>query len=325
MEIIFLGTSAGTPTKTRNLTAIAIKKRNYKWWYLVDCGEGTQHQLLKTGLSLLWLKSIFITHVHGDHFYGLAGLLATLSTLGRKDPLKIVSPVGVRVFLETIFNISQEPAFPIEFIDPEEITNTSDDDFDISWIPLEHRIACYGFIFKEHVIAHRLNIAKLKEYGVPSGPLWGKLQKGEYITLDSGEVLNPHDFFMEGDKARVVAIAGDNSKPELFEPYSKELSLLVHEATYTEEAAQKIHEETGHSSALKVAQFAEANGLKNLILTHFSPRYRDDSESTPSIKDIEDEAKASYNGTLSLAKDFNIYTLNRDEQLSCVEPQLSSN
>ncbi len=322
MEIIFLGTSAGTPTKTRNLTAIALKKRNYKWWYLIDCGEGTQHQILKTQLSLLWLKGIFITHIHGDHFYGLAGLLATLSTIGRKEPLKIVSPIGVKIFLETIFDISQRPSFQIEYVDADRIDNISDDDFDINWIPLQHRIPCFGFIFKEHVIAHRLNIAKLKEYGVPSGPIWGALQRGELVTLDTGEILNPHDFYMLGDKARVIAIAGDNSKPEIFKPYSKELSLLVHEATYTDEVAQKIPEDTGHSSALKIAQFAEINGLKNLILTHFSPRYRDDIESSPSIKDIEDEAKASYTGTLSLAKDFNIYTLTKDESLSCIEALL---
>ena len=122
MELIFLGTSSGTPTKSRNVSAVAVKKQNNKRWYLIDCGEGTQHQILRTKLSLLHLSVICITHIHGDHCYGLPGLLASASMDGRKELLTVIAPEGVRLFLNSIIKTTQlELSFKVNFIKPEEI------------------------------------------------------------------------------------------------------------------------------------------------------------------------------------------------------------
>jgi ribonuclease Z len=136
MELLFLGTSSGTPTKERNVSGVAIKKKNTKSWYLVDCGEGTQHQILKTKLSLLHLKAICITHIHGDHCYGLPGILASASMDCRKDTLTIIAPKGIKLFLNNVFETTQlELSFDIDFIEVEQVLeHIIKNDFKISLV-----------------------------------------------------------------------------------------------------------------------------------------------------------------------------------------------
>jgi len=312
MEILFLGTSSGTPTKTRNVSALAIRRQYAKRWSLVDCGEGTQHQILHTNLSLKNLDSIYITHIHGDHCYGLPGLLASATMAGRVEPLRLVAPNAVKLFLKTIIKETElRLSFEINFISTEEEKSLEAEDFNVKIVPLSHRVPSWGFLFEEKNIEIKLDIKKLLADNIPKGAIWGALQKEKEVRLEDGTTVESKLYHLAPRKARKVAISGDNDSPEIWKEI-KGINLLVHESTYTDEVAKKVGKEVGHSSAKDVAIFAQNYGLKNLILTHFSPRYQDDKIQDSSIKEIEDEAKAFYKQNLFLAHDFALYRLNKN-------------
>ncbi len=314
MEFIFLGTSSGTPTKTRNVSGIAIKKANSKSWYLVDCGEGTQHQILHTKLSLNSLKVIFITHVHGDHCYGLPGLLASATMLGRTAPLIIIGPSAIKEFVETIQQITQmRLSYEINFINVETVSELIDvKQFDIEIIALSHRVVSFAYKFIEKNIQTKLNIDKLKQDGIEAGATWGHLQKGKDVLLPNGTKLKSKDYLLEITKPRKVIVSGDNDNPSLLTEAAKQANVLIHEATYTEYVAEKVGKIPQHSDAKRVAKFANHISIPNLILTHFSPRYQDNG----SIKEIENEARNFYEGNLFLAHDFDHFYLKVDGSLT---------
>lgn len=320
MELTFLGTSSGVPTKTRNVSGLVLRKQNSKSWYLIDCGEGTQHQLLHVKLSLKSLKAICITHVHGDHCYGLPGLLATAAMSGRTEPLTIIAPKGIEAFLSAVVKSTDlHLSYKINFVSVETLDSANEfKDFDISSVTLSHRVPSYGYSFTENNVSKKLDTGKLKSLGVARGPLWGKLQSGESITLDSGETIKPEDCYLTNEAPRKVIICGDNDTPNLLKQESMGANLIVHEATYTEAISEKVGPGPQHSSAKIVAKFAESCGLSNLILTHFSARYQPDNEKFDSIIDIENEAKQSYSGNLFLANDFDVYQLNKQGEVTCI-------
>lgn len=316
MKLTFLGTSSGTPTKLRNVSGYAISEEESKDWYLVDCGEGTQHQLLHLPLSLLTLRAIFITHVHGDHCYGLPGLLASASLTGRTEPLLVVAPKGVEEFYRALSEHTQlHVGYDLEFALPEDgelalmAKNTS-----VAAIKLSHRVESYGYQFTEDNIKANLDVAKLKAKNIPQGPLWGKLQRGESVILESGETVTGADVQCEARKARSIIVGGDNDTPGLLTDACKTADVLVHEATYTEEILQKVGPGPQHCSAKRLATFAEEVGIKNLVLTHFSPRYSDGAEGESSIDALSDEAKAFYSGNLVMAADLQSYRLTRSNE-----------
>ncbi len=318
MEIIFLGTSSGTPSKTRNVSACAIKRHNSKSWYLIDCGEGTQHQILRTSLSLKNLSAIFITHMHGDHSYGLPGLLASAALAGRTEPLTLMGPIELKAFIEqAALNSDLKLPYDIAYIDVEKQNKHESKEFDITSLPLSHRVNSYAYAFDEKGIKAKLDKEKLKQYKVSPGPLWGQLQSGQAITNNNGVVIKPEDALLPMRQARRVIIGGDNAQPQLLEEAINTANILVHEATYTQDIADKVGPGPMHSSAKIVAEFAQEAKLDNLILTHFSARYQDNETLSPSIADIRTEAQTYYKGSLFLAKDFEVYSLGIDGQLSC--------
>ncbi len=317
MEIIFLGTSAGTPTKSRNVSAIAVKKANGKLWHLIDCGEATQQQILHSKLSLHQLESILITHVHGDHCYGLPGLLASASLAGRTSPLTIIAPAPIQDFIENAQRISSASlSYKINFIHSEECqAYTGSHDFNIELLALSHCVPCYAYIFYEKKVPGKLNTAKLQQDGIAAGPRWGEIYKGINQILPDGRKIHAADYILPGRKPRKIIVAGDNDTPALLTAAASTANVLVHEATYTRDVALKVGQAAQHSSAEIVAQFAESVALKNLILTHFSPRYVNNSHSSPSIADLADEARQHYSGTLFLANDFDHYLLKPNGEL----------
>ena len=316
MEIIFLGTSSGTPTKERNVTAVALRKKNDKRWSLIDCGEGTQHQLLYTNLSMQQLDAIYITHIHGDHCYGLPGLLASASMGGRTEPLLLVAPLGVVEFVKSMQKFTElHLTYALEFEVLEKHEGVIErDEFSVEIMPLSHRVPSWGYLFSEKKIESSLNIEQLKADEVPVGKAWGMIQRGEDITLEDGRVIEAHLYQNKPRKARKVAISGDNDEASIWAKVEK-LDLLVHESTFTHEIAQKIGKEVGHSSAEEVATFASEYGLKNLILTHFSSRYHGDRTKSSSLSELEDEARAFYKETLYLADDFDVFELTKALEL----------
>jgi ribonuclease Z len=327
MEFQFLGTGAGTPSKTRNVSALALRLRGARHWSLVDCGEGTQHQILHTGWSLHELGAIFITHMHGDHCYGLPGLLASAGMLNRSAPLQLIGPAPLRAFLEGVMATSElRLPFAIEFVDVSGLAGDVDDpghpdvlpDLQVRATALSHRVPSWAYSFTERSVEHKLDAGRLRAAGVPSGPAWGRLQHGEDVTLDDGRLLRAADFLLAPRKARTLIVAGDNDRPDLLLEEARTAEVLVHEATYTEDVLRKVGPGPQHSSARMTAGAAAAAGVPNLVLTHFSPRYQDQDQDhgRPAIDEIEQEARAVYGGRLFLARDFARYRLDREGVLS---------
>jgi ribonuclease Z len=327
MEFQFLGTGAGTPSKTRNVSALALRLRGARHWSLVDCGEGTQHQILHTGWSLHELGAIFITHMHGDHCYGLPGLLASAGMLNRSAPLQLIGPAPLRAFLEGVMATSElRLPFTVEFVDVSGLAGDVDDpghrdvlpDLQVRATALSHRVPSWAYSFTERSVEHKLDAGRLRAAGVPSGPAWGRLQHGEDVTLDDGRLLRAADFLLAPRKARTLIVAGDNDRPDLLLEEARTAEVLVHEATYTEDVLHKVGTGPQHSSARMTAGAAAAAGVPNLVLTHFSPRYqgRDQDHGRPAIDEIEQEARAVYGGRLFLARDFARYRLDREGVLS---------
>ncbi|MGZ3183202.1 MAG: ribonuclease Z [Telluria sp.] len=320
MELLFLGTSSGTPTTRRNVSALALRGSNAGHWSLVDCGEGTQHQILRTPLSPRSLRAVFITHLHGDHCYGLPGLLASAGLLNRSEPLDIVGPAGLQDFIEGVMATTcLTLPYPITWHDVTEPLPTSLlPDFGVAAAALSHRVPCYAYVFTERDVPRKLDADKLRALGLPSGPLWGQVQQGQDVRLPDGRVLAADDVLLPSRKPRKIIVAGDNDRPELLAHAALGADVLVHEATYTEDILARVGPGPQHSSARRVAQFAEAARLPNLILTHFSPRYGD-GDGPLSINDIEREANSHYTGRLFLARDFARYALGTDHSLAPLE------
>lgn len=308
MEIQFLGTSSGAPTKQRNVTAIVVKHVNAKHWYLVDCGEGTQHQLLKTPHSVNKLEAIFITHVHGDHCFGLFGLLASAAMNGRKRPLTIVGVPEVQTMIEQVQTLSQSHStFEINFIDiTQQQAPLVFKDFVVDAIELSHRVPCYGYRFTEHPQARKLNVNKLKDAHIPPDPYWAQLQKGESVTLPTKQVLQAQDYWLPEQAPRSIIIGGDNDEPRRLLPYVEGVKVVVHEATYTQAIADKISFNPQHSSAQQVGQALAHTDVLHMILTHFSARYSDES-----VEEIRQEASQFYHGNIWLATDLGRFILDK--------------
>ena len=319
MDIHFLGTSSGTPTKQRNVTGLALSVENGSGWYLVDCGEGTQHRLLHTPMSVHRLKAVFITHVHGDHCYGLPGLLASAALSERTNPLLIVAPQGIEEWFRTTQKITQLALpFELEFLRVESLASWKDDDVLVDFVALSHRVPSFACSFTEAKREASLNTEKLIADGIPQGSVWGRLQAGEDVDF-GGRRLKSRDYLNPAKRPRRIIVSGDNDRPELLGAQSREAQVLVHEATFTRDVAAKIGAVARHSSAEQVAAFAESVKLPNLVLTHFSPRYQADPSRSPSIDDIRLEAEAHYRGRLFLAEDLARYRLNRNGELSRVD------
>ncbi len=360
LQLTFLGTSAGVPTKQRNVTALAIEclnpyqanskqhsisqNKRSRPWLLIDCGEGTQQQLLHTKLSLQQQLAICITHVHGDHCYGLPGLLASAAMSGRTEPLTIIATKAIEKLIEAVsLTTDLYLPFAIEFIAIEDILSNENRNFNqensknvtvhsngkiaidlgsqqlnIDITPLSHRVPSHAFGITQTIIQQLLNTEKLKANGIAAGKLWGELQQGRDVCTEQGQQLLSADYVHEEKLQTRIVVAGDNDTPACLSTAVQEADLLVHEATYTAEVLTKIKSKNlefdpMHSSAEQVAKFAEDSGINNLILTHFSARYQsfDNPESsTANMSHIRLEAESSYQGNLWLAADFAQYLVN---------------
>jgi ribonuclease Z len=320
MYLQFLGTSSGAPTKARNVSGTAVIEASGKAWYLVDCGEGTQHQLLRTSLSVADLRAIFITHVHGDHCFGLPGLLASAGMSGRSEALDLVLPAALQAWVLQSLAVSETYLpFELRFHTLETLTHWSSGTIEVSTVELSHRVPSYGYVFAEINPDPRLDVERLQADGIPRGPLWGKLAKGHDVE-HGGRQVAARDYLRASRPGRRIIVCGDNDRPELLAAVADGADVLVHEATFTQPVMDRAQSSYGHSTAAAVARFAEQAGLPNLVLTHFSARYQNNPQRSPSIDDIRQEARSHYNGRLILAADLQRYHLGKEGQLLPVEP-----
>lgn len=314
-ELLFLGTSAGVPTRARNVSATALLEGQGKGWYLIDCGEATQHQLLRTPLALSTLKAICITHVHGDHCYGLPGLLSSAAMNGRREPLTLIGPAALEPWLAMTFQMSGSCLpFELQFHAVEEGGPWLHGGVVIDCTVLSHRVPSWGYGFTETRPESRLNVERLSAEGVPSGPVWGALMR-EGDQIFEGRLLRAQDYRIPGRAPQRVVICGDNDTPQLLAEACQGANVLVHEATYTQAVLMDGKADFGHSGAEAVARFAASVGLPNLVLTHFSPRYQSIAGREPHIDSLRDEAAAHFAGALWLACDFLHLALGRNGTL----------
>ena len=318
MDLLFLGTSSGTPTRARNVSGLGLLEENGKGWYLIDCGEATQHQVLRTPLSLSALRAIFITHVHGDHCFGLPGLLASAALQGRQAPLEIIAPQGIEAWLNATLAMSQTwLPYPLVFHAVETLQEWRTPRMCVRRTALSHRSPSFAYRFEETRPDTTLDIARLERDAIPRGPLWGQLARG-FDTEHDGRLLRSEDYLLAGRAPRVIVIGGDNDSPALLAEACQSAQVLVHEATFGQ-ADIDARGSFGHSTAASVAEFAQEAGLPNLVLTHFSARYQHAPGRGACITELHDEAKARYQGTLFLAEDFLHLHLSKDGALRRVE------
>lgn len=293
MELYFMGTNAGVPSLQRNVTSLALRMlEERRTFWLFDCGEGTQHQVLRSPLKLSKLEKVFITHLHGDHLFGLPGLLSSRSYQGGDTPLVLYGPKGLEQYVRMSLGIS-ESHINYELIIKEHAGGVvfEDDTFRVESALLDHRIDSYGYRIMELDRPGRLDFEALTKLGVKPGPLYGKLKKGESIETVSGTV-HAKDVLGEPKKGRIITILGDTRPCQAAVELAKGADVLVHEATFLHELAETAHN-YHHSTAVQASEIAAAAGAKELVLTHFSSRYKDEQQ----LGMLLDEARTIFPNT----------------------------
>lgn len=275
LRVIFLGTGGSLPTRNRNPSAIMVNREGEL--LLFDCGEGTQQQMMRARTGMMSLSSIFISHFHADHFLGIPGLIQTMSFMGREEPLFIYGPEGTREFTELFkafgfFNFKYEiygiPLTPGDIVERK--------DYVIRALKTEHGIPSLGYALIENPRPGRFNRGKAVELGIPPGPLFAELQKGNSLEVD-GRLVKPEDVMGPLRPGRTIVYSGDTRPCASILEASRDADLLIHDCSFSDEMKDWA-EESGHSTAGEVAALAKEAGVRRLILTHISSRYTDDVE-----------------------------------------------
>jgi ribonuclease Z len=306
MKLTFLGTSSGTPTRHRNVSGLAVQTVLNADWFLVDCGEGTQHRLLQTPLSLHDMAAVCITHVHGDHCYGLPGLLASAGMGKRTRPLKLITPLPVWQWFQATRTLTDlHLPYEVEHVDVEDRALVYEaPGVRIERHVLRHRVPSHAYRVQVQTRRARLKAEALKATGLPPGPAWRALQTGEDVPFN-GKLLRSADFAETQVDTAAAVLGGDNAAPALLHDACQGAQLLVHEATYTQDVLDKVGPGPMHSSARLLAEAAQAAGVPNLVLTHFSARHQNDE----GMAALMAETQAHYSGYAFLANDLDVFAL----------------
>ena len=294
LSVRFLGTSASRPTVERNVSSLAIIREGETLMF--DCGEGTQRQMMRYGISFA-LSDIFFTHMHADHMLGLTGLLRTLALQGRTELMNLYGPPGSEKLLWRAINLgSEKQHFEIKVFELAPDTPLKRHGYSIVPFAVEHGDrSAIGYLLAEETRLGRFNPEKAREMGIPEGPLWGKIHKGEEAQLPDGRTIKPSELVGPSRAGRKIVLTGDSRPSEATVAAASGADVLIHEATFSDEEAPRALE-TGHSTAREAAQVAAKASVKKLILTHVSARYSRDTS------DLEREAREVFPSTV-IARD----------------------
>ena len=288
LSIFFAGTAGSVPTPRRGLPAILLRAGGER--ILLDCGEGTQHQLLRSSVGLPDVDAIFITHLHLDHWLGLPGMIKTFDMRDRDRRLEVFGPPGLKALFQQVLRpIIGRTGYPLEVIELEHHEEVGFEDFVIAAFPVNHRVEAYGYAFIEDDRPGRFDVEAARRLGVTEGPDFGKLQRGETVNG-----VTPEQVVGEDRPGRRIVYTGDTAPMQSVEVYAHQADVLIHEATFCEDERGRARE-TGHSTARQAAQTAKDAQVKLLALTHLSTRYFP--------REIREEAKAVFENTV-VPRDF---------------------
>lgn len=303
MRVTFLGTSAACPTVRRNVSAIAVQREGDLM--LFDCGEGTQRQMMRYGTGFsLW--AVFITHMHADHFVGVTGMLRTMALQGRNDPLLLTCPVSGRRVLEDAVHLGFDRlSFPVEVRELRPGDCVSRDGYEVRAFRVNHGMPALGYVLREEDRRGRFDVERARALGVPEGPAFGRLHRGETVEVE-GRAVRPEEVVGPGRPGRTVVYTGDTRPVRSTVEAAAGADLLVHECTFAGEDRARART-TFHSTATGAAHVARDAGVARLALTHISARYSEQPAR------LEREARRVFPATVVAADGMTLEVPYRDD------------
>ena len=273
MKLVFLGTSAAQPTENRGLSCTCIEREGEIMMF--DAGEAAQISYMKSGLGWNKKMRIFVTHLHGDHCVGILGLLQTMSMQNRTETLEIFGPTGIEEFIASnIKMLNFGLSFPVLITIIKEGKIVENEKFSVHVCKANHSVVAFSYLLKEKDRPGRFSVEEAKKLGIPEGELWNKLQNGNQITINS-KIIKPEQVLGEKRTGKKIGISGDTVPTAELEKFFDRCDYLVFDSTFLEKERQKA-QDTCHSTAKQAATLGKNASVKNLILTHFSARYKDE-------------------------------------------------
>jgi ribonuclease Z len=299
------------PTRVRNVSAMALRLPQRAEVWLFDCGEATQHQIQRTDLRLSQITRIFISHLHGDHVFGLMGLLASSGLAGASQPIRLYGPAGLREFVQTTARLTRTLITDaITFQTAEAGTLFEDEEFTLTCQPLRHRVPAFGYRVTEKERAGHFDVSRAAALGIPAGPVYGRLKRGETVTLADGRIVRGAELCGSPIKGRTVVYCTDTTYCANAVALAAAADVLIHEATFAEEDAH-LARQSAHSTASEAARVAAEARVRQLILTHVSPRYAPGN--AIELPRLLVQARAIFPQTI-IAEDFMTFEVARREE-----------
>lgn len=270
LDLAFLGTSGSVPTARRAPAGTLVRRGGER--ILLDCGEGTQRQLLRSGIGLVELPEVLLTHYHADHYLGLPGMLKTFALRGREAPLTVYGPPGLLDLFTALRRIFGKLTYPLELHELRHGDVLERNGYRIVVFKVSHGVSANGYALVEAPRPGRFDVGAAIGLGIPEGPLFGALQRGETVSLPDGTTVDPGRVLGEPRPGRRVVLTGDTKPAASVAEIAQEAEVLVHDATFADDERRRA-EDTGHATATQAAELARAAGVKMLVLTHLSNRY----------------------------------------------------
>jgi len=316
VQITFLGTSSGVPTRSRNVSSVALRLPQRAEVWLFDCGEATQHQFLRSEFKSSQIRRIFVTHMHGDHIFGLMGLLASCGLAGnRQQRIDIYGPKPLNDYLQACRRYSHTHfTLPIQIHAVEPGVVFEDGDYRVLCDRLEHRIPAYGYRVEERDRPGHFDVQRAEALGIPPGPIYGQLKRGQRVQLADGRTVHGADLCGPDLVGRKLVYCTDTIYCERSVSLAAGADVLIHEATFSHRDADLAYQRL-HSTSTMAAQVALAGQVQQLIMTHFSPRYAPGNDLQ--LSDLLAEAQAIFPQTI-MASDFMIYEIPRQSEKTLV-------